>query len=372
MHLSGGRRAPFESGHTHVPCPCPPPLPPRPARRGRRRRTRRRARGLRGRQGHRQRRSGGHREVRPLVLQGRPRYDREAGPDPGEHRRLHRRRRRAPRLRRPGQGRLRPHDDQGRQAGRAGRRHGRQQGDRPRQRLGAVQHREVRRPRPGRADQHHVRRRRHPLVRPGGVREEDRRARPERRRLRLRPPAHRAPPADVGPRGVARRRHEGAEGHRREEAVRGGRGPAARRGQGPARDQGDGGQRERPALLRLRHQPLRRPGVLQGARGELRGAAGECEEAGRRLVRVAELGERRQVPGRHHHDGRPDLGHPARGHHQADLEEAARGEGGPGDLPLPRADPVVRQVRTAADEPGRGAGEGEEGPLNRRAEHTQP
>ena len=83
-----------------------------------------------------------------------------------------------------------------------------------------------------------------------------------------------------------------------------------------ARDQGHGRFRQPGHLLRLRHELLHRPGVLQGPRRELRRAAGERQEGEWRLVREPQLGERRQVPGRHHLDGRPLLDDPAGRHHR--------------------------------------------------------
>ncbi|CAM5581551.1 Iron complex transport system substrate-binding protein OS=Streptomyces violarus OX=67380 GN=FHS41_003799 PE=3 SV=1 [Streptomyces violarus] len=78
-----------------------------------------------------------------------------------------------------------------------------------------------------------------------------------------------------------RRRHEGGQGHRREEAVRSGVGAAAGGRQGPPRHQGARRVRRAGRLLRLRLQPLHRPGVLQGAGRELRGApASVLKESG--------------------------------------------------------------------------------------------
>ena len=60
-------------------------------------------------------------------------------------------------------------------------------------------------------------------------------ARPERRHLRLRPPADRAAAAHAGARRVARRGRDGREGHRGQEALRGRRRAAAQGRQGQAR-----------------------------------------------------------------------------------------------------------------------------------------
>lgn len=76
-------------------------------------------------------------------------------------------------------------------------------------------------------------------------------------------------------------------------------------------------------LLRLRLEPLHRPGVLQGPRRELRRAERRRAEGQRGLVREPQLGERRQVRrGRHHH-GQPHVGDPAGRHRRGDMEEAA-------------------------------------------------